>query len=116
MRPAKKIGREAGADAVRRIKDGRQVTVTLTEAEAKALLRFDLDPPPEWVSAEVKIRTALCRQSDPQPEQCGNDDPRVPAGAPPCRYCGALPGEAHTPGCLKNPKPAEQCGGSGEGR
>jgi hypothetical protein len=35
------------------------ITVELTAVEARALLRFDLDPPAEWLRAEQKIRKAL---------------------------------------------------------
>lgn len=36
-----------------------EVQITLTVEEAKALLRFDLDPAPEYFTAEAKVRRAL---------------------------------------------------------
>jgi hypothetical protein len=60
-------------EAQRRRKEPRrepEIQVSFTPAEARALLRFDLDPPPEWISAEAKIRHALSvAPSEPREEK-----------------------------------------------
>lgn len=69
-----RIGGQLAREAPKRIREEaqrrraereqRKVTVTLTEAEARALLRFDMDPPPEWLSAETKLRAVLAGGKD----------------------------------------------------
>jgi hypothetical protein len=59
---------------------------------------------------EVRSSLAALDTLDPS----GEEEPRVPNSGEMCPHCRALPGEVHTPGCLKNPKPVHPSGEQGE--